>query len=191
VLELPQDEQDDQHQAEPEIVLARFRRQRHPEQVRLGNAAEAAHAPGERHPELGDQANHLHEGDRHHREVHPAQAERRIADHDAHQGGQDRPTQERELERNREILRQQRRGVGADRHERRVTDVELATCQGRPEAGGENHVGEDEREDVHVVVAAEVGHEQCQHDQDRQHAERAGPRTHTRRGRSAGRAARG
>src|SRR2546425_735332 len=69
-LPLVENEQDDQHQGQREIVLACLGDERYPEDTGLGDAREAAHPASQRHPELGDEADHLHERHGHHGEIH-------------------------------------------------------------------------------------------------------------------------
>ena len=182
-LESPQDEEGDDGQAHDEVVLAVLRRQGHPQQGGLGNAGEPAVSAGERHPERGDEADHLDERHRHHREVHPAQPERRIAHGQADDGGQERPAQQRQLERQRVVLGEERGRVGPDAHERRVADVELAAHERRAQARGQDNVGEDQGEHVDVVVA-EQRHQERQPQHGNQDGCRRAP-THDRRVRSA------
>ena len=109
----------------------------------------------ERHPDLCDEPDHLHEGHRHHREVHAPQPERRITNGEPDNGGEECAAQQRDLERRAEVLRQQRRGVGSDRHKSRVPDIELAARQRRAQARGEDDVRKDEREQIDVVIVAD------------------------------------
>ena len=175
-LEPPEHEERDHRQPHRQVVLARLRHERHAQEVRLRDAGEPAVAPGQRHPDRGDEADHLDERHRDHREVHAPKPERRIADDETDDGGQQGAGQQRQLERQRVVLGQERGGVGAHAHERRVPDVELAAIEGRAQAGREDDVDEHQREDVDVVVA-EQRHQQRQRGQD-DHDDRA---THDRR----------
>ena len=107
-LQLSENDEHNEHQGEPQVVLTGFRDQRHAQDARLRNTAQAGIATGQRDPDRGDETDRLDEGHRHHGEVDAPQPQRWIADAEADGGGQGGPAQQRELERKAEIFGEER-----------------------------------------------------------------------------------
>ena len=133
----------------------RRRGERQPEEARPRNAGDAVGAVGEALPVDQDEADDLAEGQRDDGEIVAAQAQHRKAEHHAPAGGEHAGERQADPERPAEMLGQQRVGVGADRVERDVAEVEQAgEADDDVQAPAEHHIGQDQRAEVEQIAAA-------------------------------------
>src|SRR5438067_5724295 len=108
-----------------------------------------------------DDPDHLAEGERRDRQVHPAQAEDRRAEGKRDRRREDRARGEGDRERDAGLHREERRAVRGDAGERRIAQSELAGVQGEPDREGEHRVEADEadRRLVRLEEPLEVVHQ--------------------------------
>ena len=100
--------------------------ERNAEEGRARNAGDAGIAVGDRHPVDQHEPDDLAEGERDDGEIVAAQPQHRKAEHDAPERGEDAGERQQHEERQPEGLRQQRVGIGADRIEGDVAEIEQA-----------------------------------------------------------------
>ena len=89
-------------------------------------------------PAQRDHLDDFGEAEREQQEIDALDAQRRKADDDADHAGDEPAERQRNGERQAEFLRQDRRGVGADRHEAGLAERDLAGLERRKEAVGGN-----------------------------------------------------
>ena len=132
-----------------------------PKKRRPRDAGDAVRAAGEALPVEQHEADDLAEGERDDGEIVAAQPQHREAEQDAPERGEDAGERQADPERQAEVLRQQRVGIGADRVERDIAEVEQAgEADHDVEAPAEHHIGEHqdaEVEQVAVVVEQRPG----------------------------------
>ena len=122
----------------------RRRRERQAEERRPRDAGNAVRAAGEVLPVLQDQPDDLAEAERDDGEIVAAQPQHRKAEQHAPERRQDAGERQADPERDAEVLRDQRVGIGADRVERDIAEVEQAgEADHDIQAPAEHHVGQD------------------------------------------------
>ncbi len=132
------------------------RRQRNAEHGRPRNAADAVRAAGQALPVDDDEADDLAEGERDDGQIIAAQSQHGKAEQHAPEGGEDAGERQADPERQSEIGRQQRVGIGADGIERDIAEVEQAgEADHHVQSPSQHHVSQHENaeiEDVALVV---------------------------------------
>ena len=140
--------------------------------LRLGDRREAEIAAGYRHPFLQDLEDHPAERDGHHGEIGPAHAQRRKGEQRAEGRGDDGAGEHaepdvqagrREERERRQRLGQQRRGIGAHRHQCRMPERELSGIAGQDvQSDGDDAV--DEHDDAEKAVIGALDEERQDHE---------------------------
>ena len=148
-------------------VLAR--RQRNAEQGRARNAADAVRAAGQALPVDDDEADDLAERQRHDGEIVAAQPQHRKAEQHAPERREDAGERQADPERQAEIGRQQRVGIGADRVERDIAEIEQAgEADHDVQSPSQHHIGQHENAEVENVALVVEDHRH-QEGEDQQH----------------------
>ena len=124
--------------------------ERNAEEGRPRNAGDAGIAVGQRRPVDQDEADDLAEGERDDGEIIAAQPQHRKAEQDAPERGQHAGERQQDPERQAESLGQQRVGIGADRVERDIAEIEQAgEADHDVEPPAEHHI--DQNLDAEIV----------------------------------------
>ena len=143
--------------------------ERQAEERRPRDARNAVRAAGEVLPVEQDQADDLAEAERDDGEIVAAQPQHRKSEQDAPEGGEDAGKRQADPERQAEVLREQRIGIGADRVEGDVAEVEEAgEADHDVQPPAEHHVGQHQDAEIEQVA---VLIEQDRHD-EREHQQR-------------------
>ena len=136
-----------------EAVLGRIERQA--EERRARNSGNAVRPAGEILPIEQDQPDDFAEAERDDGEIVAAQPQHRKAEQDAGKGGEDAGKRQAYPERQSEIVRKQRVGIGADRVEGDIAEIEQpgeTDHDIQPEA--KHRVGDDEDGEVEQITVA-------------------------------------
>ena len=165
---------DAEHGRKPVVA----RRERNAEQGRPRNAGDAVRAAGQALPVDDDEADDLAEGQRDDGEIVAAQPQHGKAEQHAPERGEDAGERQADPERQSEIGRQQRVGIGADRVERDIAEVEQAgEADHDVQPPAEHHVGEHEDAEVeNVALVVEQHRHQKREDQQHRRDQASGER---------------
>ena len=157
-----------------EPVFARC--QRDAEKARPRDAGDAVRAAGQALPVDDDEADDLAEGERDDGEIVAAQPQHRKAEQHAPERGEDAGERQADPEREAEIRRQQRVGIGADRVEGDIAEVEQAgEADHDVQPPAQHHIGEHEDAEVeNVALVVEDHRHQQREDQQRRRDQAAG-----------------
>ena len=143
--------------------------QRNAEQGRARNAADAVGAAGQALPVDDDEADDLAERQGDDGEIVAAQPQHRKAQQHAPERGEDAGQRQADPERQTKIGRQQRVGIGADRVERDVAEIEQAgEADHHVEAPAEHHVSQHQDAEIENVALVVEDHRH-QEGEDQQH----------------------
>ncbi len=145
-------------------------RERDAEQGGAGNAGDAVRPAGQALPVDDDEADDLAEGQRDDSEIIAAQPQHGKAEQHAPEGSEDAGERQAYPERQSEIGRQQRIGIGADGVERDIAEIEQAgEADHHVEPPSEHHVSEHEDGEVENValVVEQDRHQKREHQQHR------------------------
>ena len=145
------------------------RRERNAEHGRPRNAGDAVRAAGHALPVEQDEADDLAEGERDDGEIVAAQPQHGKAEQHAPERGEDAGERQADPERQSEIGRQQRVGIGAHRIERDIAEVEQAgEADHHVQSPSEHHIGEHEDAEVENVALVVEDHRH-QKGEDQEH----------------------
>src|SRR5712691_3867684 len=139
----------DQHQYH--VVVPELGMNAERAQAEMRNVRQPHRSPRDRGPVEHDEAQDLREAKGDDGKVGALEPQRRRADEDSEEAGDDRGQQQINGERHAEVPREERGRVGADAEERRVTERELPEIA-EHEVESERHQDEEARQDQHVAV---------------------------------------
>ena len=146
-----------------------------PKKLGRGMLRNAVRSAGDALPVEQHEADDLAEGERDDGEIVAAQPQHRKAEQDAPERGEDAGERQADPERQLEVRGEQRVGIGADRVERDVAEIEQAgEADHDVEAPAEHHIGQDEDAEIEqVAVVIEQHRHQQREDQQRRRGEAA------------------
>ena len=143
-----------------------------PKKRRPRNAADAVGAAGQALPVDDDEADDLAERQRDDGEIVAAQPQHRKAEQHAPERGEDAGQRQADPERQSEIGRQQRVGIGADGVERDIAEIEQAgEADHHVQSPSQHHIGQHQNaeiEDVALIVENHR-HQKCEDQEHRRY----------------------
>ena len=151
-------------------------RQRNAEQRRPRNAADAVGAAGQALPVDDDEADDFAERQRDDGEIVAAQPQHRKAQHHAPERRENPGQRQADPERQPEIGRQQRVGIGADGVERDIAEIEQAgEADHHVQSPSQHHIGQHQNAEIEDVALVVEDHRH-QKGEDQQQRRDAAPR---------------
>ena len=149
--------------------------ERNAEQGRPRDAGDAVRAAGQALPVDDDEADDLAERQRDDGEIVAAQPQHGKAEHHAPECGEDAGERQADPERQPEIGRQQRVGIGADRVERDIAEVEQAgEADHHVQSPAQHHIGQHEDAEIEDVALIVEDHRHQEGEDQEQRRDRRG-----------------